>query len=221
MPVALIPLEGFDPVDDATMRERAKRLRAELGRRRTVRQFSPTPVPAAVIDDCLAAAASAPSGANQQPWHFVVVRDPETKRRIRAEAEAEERAFYKGRAPDEWLEALQPLGTDEHKPFIEEAPCLIAIFAEVYGVSPDGEKTKHYYVHESVGIATGFLISALHRVGLASLTHTPSPMRFLNEILQRPDNERPFLLLVVGHPAVDARVPDISRKPLEQVVTVR
>jgi iodotyrosine deiodinase len=209
------------PVEDETMRERAKGFRAELSRRRTVRQFSSRPVPEEVIDDCLAAAASAPSGANQQPWHFVVVSDPETKRRIRTAAEAEERAFYRDRAPDEWLEALQPLGTDEHKPFIEDAPCLIVIFAKVYGVAPDGAKTKHYYVQESVGIATGFLISALHQVGLTSLTHTPSPMRFLNEILRRPPNERPYLILVVGHPAADARVPNITRKPLGDVVTRR
>ena len=151
----------------------------------------------------------------------MVVRDPETKKRIRTAAEDEERAFYRGRAPDDWLEALGPLGTDEHKPFLEEAPYLIVVFAQLYGVDTDGRRVKHYYVHESVGIATGMLITAVHRAGLASLTHTPCPMRFLNDILDRPSNERPFLILVVGHPAADARVPDITRKPFDSVVTLR
>ena len=170
------------------------------------------------IDDCLRVALSAPSGANQQPWHFVSVTDPSIKARIREAAEEEERAFYQGRAPTAWLDALGPLGTDEHKPFLEEAPCLIVIFAQLFG-GTESDKTKHYYVQESVGIATGMLIAALHQVGLASLTHTPSPMRFLNDILGRPSNERPFLILVVGHPAVGATVPDIARRPFDAAVT--
>ena len=200
VPPRRVPLPSRPPVDDGEMLVRAARLRDELATRRSVRDFSDRPVPMEAVDACLQAAASAPSGANRQPWHFVVVTDPATRRRIRLEAEAEERAFYRGRAPDDWLEALAPHGTDEHKPFLEEAPCLIVIFAQLYGVDADGGKRKHYYVHESVGIATGVLISALHQAGLASLTHTPSPMRFLNAILDRPTHERPFLILVVGHP---------------------
>ena len=154
-----------------------------------------------------------------QPWHFVVVRDPKTKGLIRAAAEEEERAFYRDRAPQEWLEALAPLGTDENKPFLEEAPALIAIFGERYGVAKDGRRLKRYYVDESVGLACGLLIAALHRAGLVSLTHTPSPMGFLREILSRPENERPFLLLVVGYPAEDARVPRIQKKSLDEICT--
>ncbi len=221
MPPRLVPLIGFGHLGDDEMRERAAQFRDDLCRRRSVRRFSDRPVPKDVIDACLHAAVSAPSGANRQPWHFVVVRDPETKKRIRREAEAEEQAFYRGRAPDDWLEALAPLGTDEHKPFLEEAPYLIVVFAQLRGVDTDGRTVKHYYVQESVGIATGILITAVHRAGLASLTHTPSPMRFLNEILDRPSNERPFLILVVGHPAADARVPDITRKRFDSVVTLR
>ena len=220
VPPGRVPLPPRPPVGDGEMLVRAARLRDELATRRSVREFSDRPVPMEVIDACLQAAASAPSGANRQPWHFVVVTDPETRRRIRLEAEAEERAFYQDRAPDDWLEALAPLGTDEHKPFLEEAPCLIVIFAQLYGVEAGG-KRKHYYVHESVGIATGMLISALHQTGLASLTHTPSPMRFLNAILDRPPRERPFLILVVGHPAPDATVPAITRKPFGTVVSRR
>ena len=216
-----MPLPARPPVDDGEMLVRAARLRDELATRRSVREFSDRPVPMEVIDTCLQAAASAPSGANRQPWHFVVVTDPETRRRIRREAEAEERAFYRDRAPDDWLEALAPLGTDEHKPFLEEAACLIVIFAQLHGVDADGGKLKHYYVHESVGIATGMLISALHQSGLASLTHTPSPMRFLNAILDRPPHERPFLILVVGHPAPGATVPVITRKTFDTIVSRR
>ncbi|MGH9391530.1 MAG: nitroreductase family protein, partial [Vicinamibacteria bacterium] len=162
---------------------------------------------------------TAPSGANQQPWHFVVVHDPAIKRKIREGAEEEERAFYSGRAPDEWLEALSRLGTDEHKPFLEIAPYLIVIFALNHGVQSDGSKVKHYYVTESVGIATGMLIAAVHEAGLVSLTHTPSPMGFLNEILGRPANERPFLVLVVGYPAEDVRVPRITKKTIGDIAT--
>ena len=221
MPYRQVPLTGFRQLGDDEMLERAARFRDSLIRRRSVRRFSNRAVPRAVIDACLHAALAAPSGANRQPWHFVVVTAPETKQRIRQDAEAEERAFYQGRAPDDWLEALAPLGTDQHKPFLEEAPYLIVVFAELHGVDTAGHKVKHYYVHESVGIATGILITAVHQAGLASLTHTPSPMRFLNEILDRPSNERPYLILVVGHPAADARVPDITRKPFDSVVTLR
>ena len=221
MPPRLVPLTGFGHLGDDEIRERAARFRDDLSRRRSVRQFSDRPVPGDVIDACLRAAVSAPSGANQQPWHFVVVTDPETKTRIRREAEDEERAFYRGRAPDDWLEALAPLGMDERKPFLEDAPCLIVVFAERHGLDAGGRIVKHYYVQESVGIATGMLITAVHQAGLASLTHTPSPMRFLNDILDRPSNERPFLILVVGHPAADARVPNITRKPFDSVVTLR
>lgn len=201
------------------MQQQAAAFYALLRRRRTVRDFSDRPVPRQIIEDCLRAAGTAPNGANMQPWHFVVVADPALKRQIRLAAEAEEQEFYEKRAPAEWLAALAPLGTDAHKPFLEVAPYLIAIFAQSYGLLPDGRKVKHYYAQESVGIATGFLIAALHHAGLASLTHTPSPMNFLNDILGRPANERPFLLLVVGYPAADAQVPDISKKPLAEIAT--
>lgn len=201
------------------MRRRAAAFRGEIARRRTVRHFSSREVDREVIADCLLAAGSAPSGANLQPWHFVVIGDPAIKQRIREAAEKEEREFYAGRAPQEWLDALAPLGTDASKPFLEAAPYLIAIFAQSYGLLPDGRKVKNYYVQESVGIATGMLITAIHHAGLASLTHTPSPMGFLNTILNRPVNEKAFLLLVVGYPADDARVPDIGRKPLSEIAT--
>ncbi|WP_425155115.1 nitroreductase family protein [Candidatus Palauibacter sp.] len=202
------------------MARRARAFRDEMRRRRTVRDYSPEPVPGEVIDVCIEAAGTAPNGANRQPWHFVVVRDPAVKRRIREAAEHEELDFYEHRAPPEWLEALAHLGTDEQKPFIETAPVLIAIFAEKYELRGE-EKLKNYYVTESVGIATGILLTALHHAGLATLTHTPSPMGFLNEILDRPPNERPFLLLVVGYPAADALVPDITRKPLDRITSRR
>jgi iodotyrosine deiodinase len=201
------------------MASRAADFYAEMRCRRTVRDFSPQPVPRQVIEDCLRTAGTAPNGANLQPWHFVVVSDPAVKRRLREAAEDEERAFYRDRAPQEWLDALAPLGTDEHKPFLEAAPYLIAIFAQSYGIAADGQKIKHYYVTESVGIATGFLIAALHHAGLATLTYTPSPMGFLNTILDRPENERPFLLLVVGYPAEGVTVPAITKKSLEQIAT--
>ncbi len=188
-------------------------------RRRTVRDFSSRDIPRRVIEECIRAAGSAPSGANHQPWHFVAVSDPGVKARIRRAAEAEESAFYHGGAPRSWLDALAPLGTNEHKPFLETAPYLIAIFAERYHLGRERERIKNYYVQESVGIATGILITALHSAGLATLTHTPSPMGFLGEILGRGDNERPFLLLVTGYPAADARVPAIRRKPLEEIAT--
>ena len=184
-----------------------------------MRDFSDRPVPREVIENCLLAAGTAPNGANLQPWYFVVVTDPEIKRKIRAGAEAEEREFYHERAPEEWLEALKPFGTNEIKPFLQDAPCLIVIFAQNYGVTPDGKKVKHYYVPESVGIATGILITAIHHAGLVSLTHTPSPMGFLNEILDRPPNERAYLILVVGYPAEGVMVPDISKKSLAEIST--
>lgn len=188
-------------------------------RRRTVRDFSNRPVPREIIEDCIRAAGTAPNGANKQPWHFTVVRDPKVKKEIREAAEEEEQEFYERRATNEWLEALAPLGTDASKPFLEEAPYLIAIFSQSYGLKENGEKETHYYVKESVGIATGMLITAIHNAGLVSLTHTPSPMGFLNEILDRPDNERPFLLLVVGYPKEDVKVPDISKKSLDEIAS--
>ncbi len=211
-----IPLDRYReyPLDE--MRARLKDFYEDIDRRRTVREFSDRPVPRDIIETALKAANTAPSGANLQPWHFVVVSGPGAKKKIREAAEVEEREFYEHRASEEWLAALAPLGTDEHKPFLETAPYLIAVFLQKYGELPDGRKVKHYYPTESTGLATGVLITALHRAGLATLTHTPSPMKFLNEILGRPKSERPFLLLVVGYPADDAEVPDIGRKSLEE-----
>jgi nitroreductase len=205
------------PLDE--MRERAKTFREEMQRRRTIRTFSSRPISREVIDECIRTAGTAPNGANMQPWHFVVVSDPDVKKQIREGAEKEEREFYERRASDEWLEALAPLGTDWQKPFLEEAPYLIVIFGLSNTILPGGEKRKNYYVTESVGIATGMLITAIHHAGLASLTHTPSPMAFLNKILDRPTNERPFLVLVVGYPAKKTMVPDISKKSLEEIAT--
>ena len=210
----LVPYTGYSVYPEGEMAKRAAAFSAEIARRRSLRDFAARPIPGEVIESCLAAANSAPSGANMQPWHFAVVTDADHKRRIREAAEIEERAFYETRASPEWLAALEPLGTDWRKPFIETAPVLIAIFAERFGRLADGRRVKHYYVAESVGIATGFLIAALHHAGLATLTHTPSPMGFLNEILGRPKNERPFLLVVAGHPAEGAKVPAIHRRPL-------
>lgn len=211
-----LPFTEYPP---AAMKARATAFREELQRRRSVRDFADRPVDRAVIKECLRAAGSAPSGANKQPWHFAVVSDPMVKRAIRQAAEDEEQAFYEERAPQEWLDALAPLGTDSNKPFLERAPYLIAIFAQNYGLHDDGSKEKHYYTSESVGIATGMLITALHHAGLATLTHTPSPMTFLSEILDRPENERAFLLLVVGYPADDAVVPDIEKKALHEMAS--
>ena len=216
-----VPLARFPQYSDEERLQRARAFREQIEKRRTVRDFSDRPVPRAVIDECLRAAGSAPSGANLQPWHFTVVTDPALKQRIRLAAEEQERHFYEHRASDEWLEALRPLGTDDNKPYLETAPCLIAIFSQPYHREPDGTKIKHYYPAESVGIATGFLIAALHDAGLATLTHTPSPMGFLTKLLERPAYERAFLLLVVGFPADDASVPAIERKPLGDFVTYR
>lgn len=220
-PPRFIPLTTFVERPPGEMKARAREFYEEIRRRRTVREFSPRPVPREVIEDCLRAAGTAPSGANLQPWHFVVIADPATKRRIREAAEVEEREFYAGRAPREWLDALAPLGTDEQKGYLEVAPCLIAVFARNYAVLEDGRKVKNYYVTESVGIALGFLIAALHHAGLATLTHTPSPMGFLSSVLDRPANERAYLLLVAGFPADGARVPDIAKKPLDEIATFR
>ena len=214
-----VPFAEFREYPAEEMRRRAEEFARDLRRRRSVRAFSNRPIPPGVMESCVRAAASAPSGANQQPWRFVVVTDPAVKARIREGAEEEERAFYRERAPAEWLEALAPLGTNEHKPFLERAPQLVVIFAESYGVRTDGSKFKHYYVKESVGIATGMLIAAIHRAGLACLTHTPSPMRFLNAILGRPEHERPFLILVVGFPEEGALVPSLEKKGLADVAT--
>jgi nitroreductase len=215
-----IPLADFREYPAAEMVERAKAFYDDIKRRRSVRNFSDREVPWEVIEHALMAAGTAPNGANLQPWHFAVVRDPAIKRQIREAAEKEEFEFYHGRAPDEWLGALAPLGTDEHKPFLEIAPYLIVIFAKSKAEREDGSVVKHYYVSESVGIATGILITALHQSGLATLTHTPSPMKFLNEILNRPTNERPFLLLVVGYPAEGTHVPQITKKGLNEIMSV-
>ena len=216
MPTDHLPL-AFERLPLTQMRERAAAFRDEVHRRRTVRDFSLDPVPRDLIEACIAAAGSAPSGANQQPWRFVAVADPAIKRTIREAAEKEEREFYARRAPDEWLVALAPLGTNAAKPFLQTAPWLIAVFYEAYGVGPDGERQKRYYPMDSAGIATGILITALHHAGLATLTHTPSPMAFLNAILGRPENERPFVLLVAGYPAPGATVPAIARKALGDI----
>lgn len=215
------PTVGVDipHFDEATMLARASSQYQFANRRRTVRDFSSQPVPKEVIEQCILSAGTAPSGAHRQPWHFCVVSSPVLKRQIREGAEEEEREFYSRRAPEDWLEALAPLGTDAHKPFLEEAPYLIVIFAEKFGQSPQGEKIKNYYVPESVGIATGMLINALHNAGLASLTHTPSPMRFLNRILHRPEREKPMMILVVGYPKSGARVPAITRKSLSGIAS--
>ena len=214
-----ISLKNWREYSPAEMQLRAQSFRQQMLTRRTVRDFSDRPVPRELIEDCLIAAGSAPSGANLQPWHFVFVSNPELKNKIRVAAEKEEQEFYERRAPQEWLDALAPLGTNAEKPFLEIAPYLIVIFSQSYGVLPDGRKVKNYYVAESVGIATGILITAIHNAGLVSLTHTPSPMGFLNEILGRPTNEKPYLLLVVGYPADDAKVPDIGKKSLPEIAS--
>jgi nitroreductase len=217
-PVPAIPL-SFTRREPQEIVARAAEFAAELRRRRTVRDFSDRPVPREAIEQAIDAARHAPNGANLQPWHFVAVADPAVKRAIRRAAEEEERAFYGGRAPREWLDALSPLGTDADKPFLEIAPWLIAVFAEQHGLDEKGERRKNYYVAESVGIACGFLIAALHHAGLATLTHTPNPMGFLNETLHRPKNEKPYLILVAGYPAEGAAVPAIAKKPMAAVAS--
>jgi iodotyrosine deiodinase len=215
-----VPLASYREYPAAEMIARSREFAAEMQRRRTVRQFSDRAVPREVIDACIETAGTAPSGAHQQPWHFVVVADAGVKRAIREAAETAEAEFY-ATAPAEWLAALAPLGTDAHKPYLEVAPYLIAVFAQRHGRTDDGGRQPHYYVMESVGIATGFLLAALHHAGLATLTHTPNPMGFLNTILGRPTNERAIMLIVAGYPAPDARVPDLRRKPLTDIATFR
>ncbi|MCE2424123.1 MAG: nitroreductase family protein [Pseudomonadales bacterium] len=218
------PTAGFVPLDFAElpadeMSRRATAFHQLMRRRRTVRHFDSRPLPPDVVEQALLTAGSAPSGANRQPWHFVVVTDADKKAAIREAAEKEEQEFYRRRASREWLEALAPLGTDENKPFLTTAPVLIAIFLRRFNVDTDGKRLKNYYTAESVGIATGMLIAALHQAGVATLTHTPSPMRFLNRLLDRPAHERAFLLLVAGFPSPDAEVPDIGKYPLEELAT--
>ena len=215
----LVPLTNFAALPQEEMLQRSRQFYAELARRRTVREFSDRAVPRSLIENCLMAAGTAPSGANMQPWQFVAISDKAIKRKIRVAAEDEERHFYAHRASPEWLQALAPLGTDSNKPFLDIAPWLIAVFYQKFGRLPDGTKVKHYYPVESTGIATGILITALHMAGLVCLTHTPSPMKFLNQILDRPVSDRPFLLLVTGYPANDAMIPDISRKGLDEFVS--
>ena len=209
----------FDYSSDEKLAEQSKEFFFRMGNRRTVRDYSQRKIPKAVIENAIRTAGTAPSGANMQPWHFVVVTRPETRTQIRNAAEAEEHEFYTHRASREWLDALAPLGTDTRKPFLESASCLIVIFLKKFSYKEKGRKLKNYYPAESVGIATGFLIAALHYAGVAMLTHTPSPMRFLNEILERPKDERPFLLLVAGFPSQDATVPDIDRYDLTDIAT--
>lgn len=210
-----------EPLLEAESLARAEAFFETMDARRSVRDFSDRPVPRAVVERAIATASTAPSGAHMQPWTFVAVSDADTKRRIREAAEAEERESYGGRMSDEWLEALAPLGTDWRKPFLETAPWLVVLFAQRWGLRPDGSKRKHYYVQESCGIAAGLFIAALHQAGLATLTHTPSPMRFLSEILERPAQEAPFILFPVGYPAEGARVPDLTRKPIDDVAVWR
>lgn len=221
MSAKFIPHDDYIEYPLETMRARAAEFYAEVKRRRTVRDFSDRPVPREIIEHCLLAAGSAPNGANLQPWHFVVITDATIKAKIQAAAEVEEAEFYSGRAPAEWLEALAPLGTDANKDFLTIAPYLIAIFAKSYNLLPDGKKVKNYYAQESTGLAAGILITALHHAGLASLTHTPSPMGFLNDVLERPKHERPMMLLVVGYPAAEAKIPvhAKAKKPLAEIAT--
>lgn len=211
----------FHGQTDEEMLEAARAFYAEVRTRRSVRDFSDKPVARAVIENALLAAGTAPNGANMQPWYFVAVSEPELKSRIRKAAEEEEKAFYEHRASDEWLEALAPLGTDHHKPFLETAPWLIVVFLRKFSYAKDGRRLKNYYTSESVGIACGLLVTALHKAGLATLTHTPSPMKFLNEALNRPKDERAYMVVVAGHPAEDAEVPVISKKSLEEISEFR
>lgn len=213
-----IPFKNLHNYSKEEMLKKSAEFYENMKQRRTIREFSDKPVLREVIENCIATAGTAPNGANMQPWHFVVVSDKKIKKEIREAAEVEEKLFYSERATQEWLDALAPLGTDEHKPFLETAPYLIVIFAKRFDVLPDGRQVKNYYTSESVGIATGMLITAIHNAGLVSLTHTPSPMNFLNEILKRPANEKPYLILVVGHPAEDAKVPDIQKKSLKEIL---
>ena len=216
MPLPRIPYE-FEPLPEEEMRARADAFCKKMEARRSVRDFSDQPVPRELIEQAIRTASTAPSGAHMQPWTFVAVSDPDLKRRIREAAEEEERTSYGGRMSEEWLEALEPIGTDANKPFLETVPWIVVLFAQRSGFREDGAKRKHYYVQESCGIAAGFFIAALHEMGLATLTHTPSPMRFLSELLERPSNEAPYILFPVGYPADNATVPDFQRNPLESV----
>ncbi|MEO1137349.1 MAG: nitroreductase family protein [Pseudomonadota bacterium] len=218
----LSALGDFIERGDEEMSARAASFFDDIRRRHTVRDFTDQPVPRDVVENCIAAAGRAPSGANHQPWFFGLVGDPELKRKIRLAAEEEERAFYEGRAGGEWLEALEPIGTDADKPFLETAPWLIAVFAQRRGGVEAGMDKKNYYIHESVGIACGFLIAALHHAGLGVLTHTPNPMNFLGKALGRPATEKPYLLIVTGHPREDAQIPNhaLIKKPLKDIMKV-
>ena len=217
----LVRAPKIDPRSDEELLRRSQKFYEAMQRRRTIRDFSDRPVPRKVIEYCIRVAGTAPSGANLQPWHFVAVSDPMIKHQIRIAAEKEEKEFYEHRAPKAWLKALAPIGTDSRKPFLETAPWLIAVFAQPFRILADGTRSPTYYAIESVGIATGILVTAVHSCGLAALTHTPSPMGFLNRILDRPSYEKPFVLLVVGHPAENALVPDITRKPLDEISSFR
>src|SRR3990172_2734794 len=214
-----IPLSTYQEYLPDEMKKRSEQFYADLKRRRSVREFSSRAVPREVIENCIRAAGTAPSGANMQPWHFVAVCDPNIKNRIRQEAETVEKDFYERRAPAYWLEAIAPFGADENKPYLEEAPYLIVIFSKRYSVDSGGTKQHNYYLPESVGIATGFLIAAIHNAGLACLTHTPNPMGFLRDILKRPSYETPFLVLVAGYPKENAQVPDIQKKEFTEIAT--
>ncbi len=214
-----LPLETFEKLKVDEMQNRSLQFYEQMKNRRTVRDFDTREIPAGVIENCILAAGTAPNGANMQPWHFAVITNKEIKKQIRIEAEKVEKEFYSKRAPDYWLEALEPLGTDHNKPFLEEAPALIVIFSQRYTVEDDESKKRHYYISESTGIATGMLITSIHNAGLVCLTHTPSPMAFLREICNRPKHETPFLVLVVGYPKADSKVPNITKKKLEEIAT--
>lgn len=214
-----VPIDSYREYPAEEMKRRAATFRAEMCQRRSVRTFSTRPVAREVIEECLLTAGSAPSGANQQPWTFVVVSDPDTKQQIREAAEKEEYEFYHGKAPEQWREAVSILGTDDRKPYLETAPYLIVIFSQTYGVQPDGRRARHYYVRHSVGIATGLLIAAIHHAGLVTLPYTPAKMGFLSRILRRPENEQPYLVLVVGYPAEGTQIPEIKRKTLREIAT--
>ena len=215
-----IPLNNYPKYSDNQLVEKSEMFFDKMNSRRTVRTFSSEPIPIEVIENAIKTAGTAPSGANMQPWHFVLVRNNETKKQIRIAAEKEEKEFYLNRATDKWLEDLEKFGTNENKPFLETAPYLIVVFEEKYRISESGEKEKNYYTKESVGLATGILLTALHNIGIATLTHTPSPMKFLSEILDRPKNETPFLLIVVGYPEKETLVPNIKRKKLDNILTI-
>ena len=221
MSAEYVPLKGYETRSEDEMQARAEAVLDTLAKRRTIRDFSDKPISRELIETCIKAAGTAPSGANHQPWHFVAISDPETKKKIRIAAEAEEAEFYGGKAPDEWLDALAPLGTDASKPFLETAPWLIVVFAQRRGGEVSGQDKKNYYVTESVGLATGMLITALHSAGLGTLTHTPAPMGFLRDICERPKDEKPFVLMVIGYPEKGAQVPQhaLIKKDLSEIST--